>query len=395
MKILISGAGIAGCTLAFWLARYGIEAVLVEKAPTLRTGGYVIDYWGSGFDVAQRMGLVDEICGRGYRVEHVRVVNSAGVPIAGFPASAFARATGGRYTSLPRGELAAAIYGAIAGKVETIFNDTIERIQQCRDGVVISFRRSGEQKFDLVVGADGQHSRVRELVFGPEPQFEKYLGNKAAAFEVGGYRPRDDSAYVMYTQVHKQVARFAMRQDRTMFLLTFADPVADGPADRDIAGQKAQLRRQFGKSGWECPQILEAVESVGDLYFDRVSQICMSPDPGWAKGRAILIGDAAAAVSLFAGEGSSLAMAAAYLLAGELSQRRSSYAEAFAGFEKQFGPFVRSKQQGVSRLAVLFAPDSAASLFLRNQFMNLMRIPGIARFAIPRGVTGKIELPDY
>lgn len=226
MRILISGAGIAGPTLAYWLAQYGFKTTIVEKAPKLRTGGYIIDFWGAGFDVADRMGLMPELNREGYVVQDVKVVNRNGRRIAGFPAKAFARATRGRYVSLPRGDLAASIFGKIEDKVEAIFGDGIDRIEQTAEGVDVTFGSGGVRTFDLVIGADGLHSRVRELVFGAQGRFEKYLGYKAAAFEAEGYRPRGELTYVMYTQVGQQVARFAMCGDRTMFFITFADEVA-------------------------------------------------------------------------------------------------------------------------------------------------------------------------
>ena len=205
MKILISGAGVAGPTLAYWLAHYGFEPTIVEKAPALRTGGYIIDFWGAGFDIADRMGLLPELREKGYMVQEIRVVNRNGQRIAGFPVDVIAQATGGRYISLPRSELAASIFGKLEGKVETIFGDSMTRIEQTDRTVRVAFEHGPEREFDLVIGADGLHSRVRELVFGAESQFEKYLGCKVAAFEVEGYQSRDELVMVMYTEVHQQV----------------------------------------------------------------------------------------------------------------------------------------------------------------------------------------------
>ena len=223
MRILISGAGIAGPTLAYWLAHHGMTPTIVERAPSLRTGGYVVDFWGAGFDVARRMELLPELLRAGYAIREVRIVDRNGRRVSGFPASAFARAMAGAFTSLPRGDLAAAIFRALPDSVETIFGDAIARIDQTPDDVRVTFEHHSPRAFDIVVGADGLHSRVRELVFGPQRRFERYLGMKVAAFEIEDYRPRDELTYMMYPEVGQIVSRFSMRNDRTMFLFTLAD----------------------------------------------------------------------------------------------------------------------------------------------------------------------------
>ena len=140
MKILISGAGIAGSTLAYWLAHYGFEPTLVEVAPQLRTGGYIIDFWGAGFEIADRMGLLLDLNRLGYRVKEVRVVNRAGKRVAGFPADSFGRITRGRYTSIPRSDLAASIFRTVEGRAETIFGDSVTGMEQDEKGVHVTFR---------------------------------------------------------------------------------------------------------------------------------------------------------------------------------------------------------------------------------------------------------------
>lgn len=399
MKILVSGAGIAGPTLAYWLLQYGFEPTIVEAAPALRAGGYIIDFWGAGFDIADKMSLLPEITRSGYRLRELRVVDDHGKRVAGFPVAAFFRMTKGRYCSLPRSDLAAFIFHTIEHNVETIFGDSIDAIEQIPACVNVTFAGGTKRAFDLVIGADGLHSRVRELVFGPENQFEKYLGYKAAAFQVEGYTPRDELVYLMYTQVGQQVGRFTMRDNRTLFLFTFAD--ADPHVPADAASQKAVLRARFGNSGWECPQILDALDRSDDLYIDRVSQIRMDGEQGastqnpWARGRVALIGDAAFCVSLLAGQGTALAMVAAYILAGELHRANGDYKEAFARYRNLFGPFVLRKQKAALRFAGSFAPKSKFSLFLRNQIFNVMAIPGIADLAIGRDLADKISIPDY
>jgi len=395
MRVLISGAGIAGPTLAYWLAHYGLEPTIVEKAPKLRTAGYIIDFWGRGFDVADRMGLLPEIHRQGYMVREVRIVDRSGKGIAGFPAEAVARLAEGRYISLARGDLSACIFGAIEGKVESIFNDSIARIDQTAQGVRVRFETGTVRDFDLVIGADGLHSRVRELVFGPQSRFEKYLGYKVAAFEVRGYRPRDELVYVMFKEVGQQVGRFALHGDRTMFLFIFADDEPDGNID-NIQSQKALLRKRFGNRGWECQQILDALDSTNDLYFDRVSQIRMGTQTGsWTRGRVALLGDAAFCVSLLAGQGSALAMVGAYILAGELHRAGSDYAAAFARYQDRYEPLVLKKQKAALRFAGIFAPKSRFSMFIHNQVMNLLKIPLVADLAAGRELADNLRLPSY
>ena len=191
-----------------------------------------------------------------------------------------------------------------------------------------------------------------------------------------------------------------MRGDRTMFLFIFADEDASVPPD--VKAQKARLRDRFGNSGWECPQILDALDSTSDLYFDRVSQIRMNrpdhidPRQGlWTRGRVTLAGDAAFCVSLLAGQGSALAMVAAYILAGELHRANGDYAQAFARYQDVMGPFVLAKQEAALGFAGAFAPKSKAGLFLRNQVFKLLAFDWIANIVARRGLLDNIALPDY
>jgi 2-polyprenyl-6-methoxyphenol hydroxylase-like FAD-dependent oxidoreductase len=389
MRILISGAGIAGPCLAYWLWRHGFQPTIVERAPRLRTGGYIIDFWGAGFDVADRMGLVPELLRKGYRVKEVKQVDRHGKRISGFAVSVFDHMTGGRFTSLPRSELAASIHGALGGHVETIFDDSIAALEDAGGDIRVRFERGAPRSFDLVVGADGLHSQVRQLVFGEDTHFEHYLGLKVAAFTVAGYRPRDEVAYVMHTELGRQVGRFAMRSDHTMFIFIFADgpSLPTGPSE-----QKRLLRERFADSRWECPQILASLDGTDDFYLDRVSQIRMNR---WTKGRVALVGDAAFCVSLLAGQGSALAMTAAYILAGELKRANGNHEVAFSRYQDRLGAFVASKQTAAVRFAPFFAPRSRFGMFFRNQVMKLMAIPFVSDLAVGREIRDQIDLPSY
>src|SRR5271163_3282866 len=348
MRIAISGAGVAGSALAHWLQRSGHSPTLIEQAPRFRTGGYMIDFWGVGYSVAQRMGIEAAIRDLGYQVQSVRSVGQGGQIQADLRADVFRRITDNRFVSVPRGDLAAAIYATIEHNVETIYADGITGIVERTDGVRLTFERGEAREFDLVIGADGLHSNVRQLVFGPESTFEHYLGCKVAAGVVEGYRPREELVYVTYAEPGRQVGRVSLRDDRTLFLFVFR---AEHTTD-EAASPKALLRSEFGDSGWECPRIIAALDDVDDLYFDVVSQIRMDR---WSQGRAVLIGDAAACVSLLAGEGTGLAMTEAYVLAGELKRADGDHRQAFEAYETRLRPFIDGKQTGAAKLISFFA----------------------------------------
>jgi 2-polyprenyl-6-methoxyphenol hydroxylase-like FAD-dependent oxidoreductase len=200
----------------------------------------------------------------------------------------------------------------------------------------------------------------------------------------------------MYTEVGQQVGRFAMYGDRTMFLFVFADQEIDRAATGDLQAQKGLLRTRFGKSGWECPHILEALDTSKEIYFDRVSQIRMNGHPGsWTRDRVTLVGDAAFCVSLLAGQGSALAMVASYILAGELRRAGADYATAFGRYQKRFEPFVLKKLKGALRFGGTFAPKSKFSMLLRNHIMNLLKIPWVANIAAGRDLADNLALPEY
>ena len=388
MRIVISGAGIAGPTLACWLRHH--DVLLVECAPELRRGGYVIDFWGAGYNIAEKMGILPAIAAAGYQVREVRFVDRDGRQTGGFDTAVFDRLTNGRFTSLRRSDLAAALHATAAARVETIFGDSIAAIDDAGDHVHLTFTRGRACDADLVIGADGLHSRVRELVFGPQDRFEIPLGYQVAAAEVAGYRPRDELVYVTFGAAGRQVSRFSMRDDKTLFLFVFRDEYLPHALPIEPGERHSALRHVYANLGWECPRILAAIGDAPDLYFDGVSQIRMDQ---WSHGRTALVGDAAACVSLLAGEGSGLAMAEAYVLADALDACAGDYAEAFARYERRLKPFVRRKQEAALRFASAFAPRTALGITVRNLVTHLLRVPFVADYFIARDLRDDIVLP--
>jgi 2-polyprenyl-6-methoxyphenol hydroxylase-like FAD-dependent oxidoreductase len=385
-SILISGIGIAGPTLAYWLACCGFRPTLIEQAPARRRGGYIVDFWGLGYDIAEKMGLLPDLNRRSYTVKEVRFVDTDGHRAGGFGVDVFRKLTGGRYLSLPRSDLADAIYDTVQRSCETIFNDSIVSLQNTASDVTVKFERAAPRTFDLVIGADGLHSRVRSIVFGPESRFARFLGYAVAAFDAKQYRPRDEGAYVSFGLPGRQISRFAVRDDRTAFLMVFQ------PSHllHDSSSQKLALHDVFGHAGWECEQILATLDRTENFYFDSVNQIRMER---WSHGRVALVGDAAFAPSLLAGQGAALAMTAAYVLAGELAASRGQYQLAFRHYERMLRPFIDSKQKAA--FATTFVPRTRLGLFVRNQLTKALRFPAVANVLIGRDLIDRLTLPSY
>lgn len=388
MRVLIVGAGIAGPTLAYWLLRAGHQPTLVERAPELRRGGYLVDFWGAGFDVADRMGIVPELRRRGYVMKEARAVDGEGRRIASFDPDAIMRSNE-RYVSIARSDLAEVIYDALDGRAELILDDTVRTLEDDGDRVHVTFESGQERLVDLVVGADGLHSQVRRLAFGADEQFERYLNIVVAVFDIEGYRPRDELVAMMHAEVGFQAVRVSLRDDVTMVVLSVRH---DGKVPTDSETEQQDLLRSLlAGAGWETPAMLAAMPGARTFYFDPVSQIRM---PTWSRGRVGLVGDAAACPSLLAGQGSALAMVESYVLAAELAQT-SDHREAFARYHQRLAPLVRSKQDAAAGLGLAFAPRNRRQLLVRNMVMRLMGLPRVPDLVMGRSFHDAVELPAF
>jgi 2-polyprenyl-6-methoxyphenol hydroxylase-like FAD-dependent oxidoreductase len=389
---LISGAGIGGPTLAYWLLKCGFAPILVERAPHFREGGYIIDFWSVGFDVAERMGLIPVLREAGYSINRLVFVTAEGKPRSALGRKVLRRALGDRFLSIRRGDLAKAIYRTIERDVETIFGDSIVEIKQGPKGVEIRFERSPPRAVDLVVGADGLNSAVRTAVFGPREKFERYLGYYAASFITSGYPKRDEHTYLSYAAPGRQISRYALREDRTAFFFVFESQRQIPDSAHDMMIQKQILRDRFSSEPWiEWPEIERRLKASDDLYFDAVSQITL---PCWSQERTVLVGDAAYSPSLLAGEGAAFAMAGAHILAGELERARGDYVRAFLEYERCFRPFIERKQKSARGFASSFAPRSPLGLFVRDQVIRLTAIPVVGDFLMHRFFADRFVLPD-
>lgn len=392
-SVLIAGAGIAGPTLAYWLQRRGFEPILIERAPRFREGGYIIDFWGVGFEVAERMGLLPKLRALGYMNDRFCLVDRKGRLRSAFGGAAIRRAISDRFLSIQRGDLARAIFETVENQVETVFGDSVTTIEQSADRIGVTFERGNPRSFDLVVGADGLHSSVRAALFGGAATFERFLGYYAAVFVTRGYSKRDEHVYLSYAAPGRQVSRFALRDDQTGFMFVFATPEKMLERARDVESARHVLLEQFTDVPWiEWPEIRRHLESCDNLYFDAVSQIEL---PRWSAGRAALVGDAAYCPSLLSGEGSVFAMAGAYILAGELQRAGGDHAAAFASYERCFRPFIERKQKSARAFASSFTPKTSLGLAFRDLVLHLAAIPAVSKYLMTRFVMDRFELPKY
>jgi 2-polyprenyl-6-methoxyphenol hydroxylase-like FAD-dependent oxidoreductase len=392
LNILISGGGIAGQALAYWLVRAGVTPVIVEEAWELRTGGYMIDFWGVGYGVSERMGLHERLREIGYDIREIRLVDGRGHRKAALTTDSMREALGGRYVSLLRGELVRELHRMLDNGVEVIFGDRVRSLAQGTQGVVVEFERGPARQFDAVVGADGVHSSVRRIEFGTDADFEAPLGYSIAAFTANGYPHRDEGVYLSRTIPGRQVVRCTLRGARSVFFIVLSSELTHGRSLDTPAEQRSCIVDAISGMRWEVPEIVAALEHCDDLYFDSVCQIRM---PTWSRGRVALLGDAAYCPSLLAGEGASFAMAGAYILAGEIAAAPGELEHAFRQYEQRLKPFIERKQQAALRLGGWFAPRTRFGLLVRNELTRLAATSAFSSLILRPIVSDDLRFPDY
>lgn len=390
-NILISGAGIAGTTLAFWLKKFGFNPTIIENAPALREGGHAIDFMGAGFDVAEKMRIISALKSVDINFSKLVFVDSNNKVRGSMNYQKIKDFLNGRAFTLFRSDLAKVIYQCIGGSVEMILGDTIAKIDQNEKEVTVTFGDGKTRSFDLLVGADGLHSNVRNLVFGTESQFEKYYGYYTSSFTIDNFSLGND-AFSMYNIPYKQVAVFSKGGNKTTAFFIFASPGKLPYQHHDIAKQKQILKSEFGGSGWKCHELLSQIDSTKDFYFDTVSQIKMD---NWHKGRIALVGDAGYCPSLLSGKGSTLAMVGAYILAGELKQANGDYKTAFEQYEVLFKPFMEKKQKAARSFAKSFIPKSYFGIWLRNKVFMLMSSSLFSKIFLNQFKDSGLNLKEY
>lgn len=391
--VLISGAGIAGPAVAYWLRTAGFRPTVVERAPAPRPGGQAVDLRGAGRTITERMGLLDRVRAVALEQEGFAYVDARGRITGRLPADAFGGEGIVSEIEVLRGDLCRVLYEASLPETEYLFDDTITGIEQDAGGVTVTFEKASPRRFSLIVGADGLHSAVRRLAFGPDAAclhpFQLYIAwyTAPAEIDLGGW-------FLMYNAPGGLVAgaRPGRDRDEIKVMLSFrAEPETYERLGR--ADQQELLENRFAGAGWEVPRLLDAMRKATDFYFDSVGQVHLDE---WSRGRVVLLGDAGYCPSPLSGLGTSLALVGAYILAGELVAAGGDHVIAFARYQQRMRTYVAQGQKLPPGGVRGFAPTSAFMIQMRAASMRWM-----TRWPLRRLVAGQftkadaIELPSY
>ncbi|GGM31357.1 FAD-dependent monooxygenase [Dactylosporangium sucinum] len=390
MRVLISGAGIAGPALAHWLHRGGIEVTLVERAGAPRVGGQAVDVRGAARSVVERMGLMSEVMALRLDERGVATVDDRGRRTSEMPADAFGGEGFVAEIEIMRGDLARVLYEATRDHVDYRFGDRIVAIEQARDGALVRFADGGEERFDVVVGADGVHSGVRALAFGAEAEYVRPLGAYMAWFSVPDPGDLDHWMY-MYNAPGGLVA--AVRPERDGIAKAYLSFTSDEPGleRATVHEQQRRLAERFAGARWRVPELLAALPQAPDFVLDSISRVRVE---NWSRGSVVLLGDAGYCGSPLAGLGTSLALVGAYVLAGELLAARG--VAAFGAYQEKLRDYVAAATELPPGGIGAFAPRGRAMIRMRAMSMRMMlRWPMRQILAGQFAKAGAFDLPEY
>ncbi|WP_345453155.1 FAD-dependent monooxygenase [Arthrobacter gyeryongensis] len=392
MKAVVVGAGIAGLVAARQFGLAGWDVELLEKSAVPRPDGYMMDFFGPGVEASERIGLYPRLAAVAYHVEAAEYVDATGRPTSSLDYDQFARLAGGNVLSLLRPDMERAALAALQdvapGRVRVRYGAPVSRVWGGDDGVRVAVDGSPEPiSADVLIGADGIHSTVRDQMFGPEEQYLRPLGMRAAAFIVTEplLNARFRNRFVLTDTIDRVAGLYSLRSDEVAAFMVYREST-DPTEDLGSGSPRERLRREFAGLGGAVDRLLELCPE--HPYDDVVAQVVM---PGWQGKRTVLVGDACGAVSLLAGQGGSLAIAGAALLGDVLGPVATAegIGPALAGFERRWRPVVEEAQAAGRRAASSFLPANGFQRLLRRWIVRATHVPGIDRI-VARQIVGRI-----
>jgi 2-polyprenyl-6-methoxyphenol hydroxylase-like FAD-dependent oxidoreductase len=394
MRILISGASIAGPVLAYWLTRYGHSVTVVERAPGLRkTGGHAVDLFRPAMEISEKMGVLPRIARMATDTTRMTIVREgARRPVTVDLTKVFGAASD-RHVEIMRDDLSETYYDAARDEVDYVFGDSITSISAAGE---VTFERGAPRRFDLVVGADGLHSNVRQLIFGPESRYAHFIGEPRRAYLAVLSVPADlcpDGAYVAHLGVDRAAGIYSARHlsdGRAVFL--FRPARALTYHHRDVPEQKRLLRAAFEGMHADVDRWLDHLGDTPAFYFDSITQLRME---SWSRGRVTLVGDAGYCPGPAVGGSTSLAVIGAYVLAGELAAAGGDHERAFAAYEREMAGMVRGCRAFARRAAASLIPTSRLGVRALTRGAQLISaLPGSVGAAVARLNSKGIRLHD-
>ena len=343
VNVLVSGASVAGLSTAWWLAHFGFRVTVVEQAPYLRPGGQALDVRGPALEVAERMGILSRLRDRSTRLHGVSAVNAEGQEIFRSTERTF---TGGRFDSpdieILRDDLCSVLHEAVRNRVEFLFVERVAAVTHDEMGVDVAFVKAAPRRFELVIGADGLYSGIRRLVFGPDRQFLRFVGQLIAVFSAPNFLGLDHWQ-VFYAE--GDIGGLVLATDKdaeARVYLGFSTAELPEYDYRDVTAQKRLIAERLAGGGWELPRLLTQMWDAPDFYFYATNQVLMD---SWSRGRVALVGDAGYSVSPATGQGTTVAMVGAYVLAGELVAHKPALVAGLGRYESELRDYVLRNQE--------------------------------------------------
>ena len=359
LNVLICGGGVAGATLACLLGRAGHHTTVVERDQGVRSSGNPVDVRRHAFDVMDELDLVSRLRELATQVRRLVLVDDTGRFITSMPT----RRSQDRELEIPRADLTAVLIAAARSDTDFRFNDSIMELGNDDRGVDVTFHRAAPQRFDLVVGADGVHSTVRRLEFGPEPEYLTHLGLYVATVALQG--PADHADTILLHNEPGTATALHPGSGKPTALFIFRSPTRIDP--RHTAAADALLTDTYRATRWRAPELLDAYRAAKDTYFDSVSRVRV---PTWHTGRVTLLGDAASCVSLF-GEGCSSAIIGAATLAAAHERSPTNIPAALARYEATHRPVTTRGQRPAPFASHLLVPATATGIKIRDHALQI------------------------